>query len=135
MDRSHKKIPPPNGGRAIKEGWRSRSTWHGGGGRSKDYKRIIHSKRWNALRTAYIAEHPFCEDCMAAGILDQKAEEVHHIRPIGMGRDFAGMCALAFDPHNLRSLCHACHVRAHGKLRRGRTTTDEGMEAWLRQFL
>ena len=94
-----------------------------GGKRRKEYKRIIHSKRWHALRSAYIDAHPFCEECMARGIMDQPAEEVHHVRPIGTGRSWEEMCALAFDAHNLRSLCHDCHVAGptDGKGRRGRS--------------
>lgn len=106
-----------------------------GGKRRKEYKRIIHSKRWHALRSAYIGAHPFCEECMARGIMDQPAEEVHHVRPIGTGRSWEEMCALAFDAHNLRSLCHDCHVAAHRRPRKGGKEPSEDVKAWLDRFL
>ena len=114
-----------------------REHWRGGK-RRKEYKRIIHSKRWNALRTAYIGSHPFCEECMARGIMDQPAEEVHHVRPIGTGRSWEEMCALAFDAGNLRSLCHDCHVAAHRRQRKegkGGKEPSEDVKAWLDRFL
>lgn len=106
-----------------------------GGKRRKEYKRIIHSKRWHALRSAYIGAHPFCEECMARGIMDQPAEEVHHVRPIGTGRSWDEMCALAFDAHNLRSLCHDCHVAAHRRQRKEGKEPSEDVKAWLKRFL
>lgn len=103
--------------------------------RRKEYKRIIHGKRWHALRTAYIREHPFCEDCLRNGILDQRAEEVHHVRPIGTGRTLEEMSALAYDPGNLRALCHDCHVLAHKRIDRGRREVSGDVAEWLKGFL
>lgn len=82
--------------------------WH-----DPEYKRIIHSREWAALRRRYITAHPLCEDCLQRGIYDAVAVEVHHVKPVGTGRTWAEKCALAFDEHNLRALCHDCHVRAH----------------------
>lgn len=71
---------------------------------------------------------------MAAGVLDVAAEEVHHVQPIGTGRDFSEMCALAFDWGNLRALCHACHVKAHQTIARRGHAVSEGLRAWLKGF-
>ena len=103
-------------------------------GNRREYKRIIHSKRWSVLRRQYMAAHPFCEECMAAGVLDVAAEEVHHVKPIGTGRDFSEMCALAFDWGNLRALCHDCHVKAHQSIARRGHEVSEGLRDWLRGF-
>ena len=74
--------------------------------RDKTTKSIYHSKEWTAVRNAYISQHPICEDCLTR---DQytTATEVHHIKPLSDGGD-------PYDTHNLRSLCHACHMQVHG---------------------
>lgn len=74
--------------------------------RDKTTKGIYHSKEWTAVRNAYIQQHPICEDCLTR---DQytTATEVHHIKPLSDGGD-------PYDTHNLRSLCHACHMQTHG---------------------
>lgn len=81
--------------------------------RTKEYTRLINSRRWRRLRAAYLSMHPVCEDCEKKG-LTTIATDVHHIRPI---EECAGrpvdMQARAFDPCNLRALCKACHIEAH----------------------
>nr|DAK48569.1 MAG TPA: HNH endonuclease [Caudoviricetes sp.] len=81
--------------------------------RTKEYTRLMNSRRWRRLRAAYLSAHPVCEDCEQSG-RTTIATEVHHIRPI---EERAGrpddMQALAFDPCNLRALCKACHIDAH----------------------
>ena len=44
------------------------------------------------------------------------ATEVHHVVPIQRGKSIAEMKRLAYDYHNLRSLCESCHKKAHEKL-------------------
>ena len=63
--------------------------------------RTYQTKRWRELRSAHLADNPFCARCGAFG------EVVHHIREHG------GDPALAYDPTNLETLCTACHNRAH----------------------
>lgn len=109
-------------GKAGQAGRRGGGGHWRGGKRRKEYKRIIHSKRWHTLRMAYIGSHPFCEECMARGIMDQPAEEVHHVRPIGTGRSWEEMCALAL----MLIICEASATTAMwrpivGKGRRGRS--------------
>ena len=74
--------------------------------RDKNTRDIYHSKEWTATRKAYITQHPICEDCLTR---DQytTATEVHHIKPLSDGGD-------PYDTHNLRSLCHSCHMQTHG---------------------
>lgn len=81
--------------------------------RTKEYARLMNSRRWRRLRASYLSAHPVCEDCEAQG-RTTIATEVHHIRPI---EERAGrpddMRVLAFDPCNLRALCRPCHIEAH----------------------
>lgn len=104
------------------------------------YKVLIQSRRWHELREWYISRHPFCEECERRGILDQRAEEVHHVKPIGTAKDKSGMERLAFDKDNLQALCHECHVRVHRAIKQAKRTgrevkpRDEAVDAFLREF-
>lgn len=105
----------------------------------RDYKVIIHSKRWHTLREAYIYAHPLCEECLKKGILDSVATEVHHKQPIGTGRTFADKQRLAFDPGNLESLCHECHKKIHQGMyressKRQRTHRKDVLDFLLEKF-
>lgn len=62
-----------------------------------------------------LTAHPACQDCEAEGLLTP-ATEVHHVVPVDSGRTFEDKRRLAYDPCNLRALCHACHVRVHHEL-------------------
>lgn len=80
--------------------------------KSADYRRLIGSARWRALRAEKIARSPLCEDCL----LEDRAtyaSEVHHVRPVETADSIRGMEALMFDPNNLRSLCAKCHQKTH----------------------
>lgn len=81
--------------------------------RTKEYTKLMNSRRWRRLRAAYLSAHPVCEDCEQQG-RTTIATEVHHIRPIESvaGRP-VDMQELAFNPCNLRALCKACHIEAH----------------------
>lgn len=100
-----------------------------------EYKKIIHSKRWATLSRAYKAAHPFCEECMKQGIWDSPSEEVHHIKPIGTGKSWDEMVALAFDENNLEALCHECHTAIHQRLNRQKYhahKVDGEVSRWLK---
>jgi 5-methylcytosine-specific restriction protein A len=86
--------------------------------KDKEYRRLIHKHRWVKLRRSKLTANPLCEDCFAQGIVTP-ATEVHHIKPVEDALTAADKEALMFDPHNLRSLCHACHLAAHVALGRG----------------
>lgn len=100
----------------------------------RDYKRIIHSRRWHLLRESYITAHPMCEECLKRGIWDSRATEVHHVVPIGTGRTFAEKERLAFDADNLEALCHECHVRIHKEMagRRRAAGHSEAVRSYLK---
>ena len=59
-----------------------------------------YGSRWRAVRAAYIAAHPLCEQCRREGRFTP-AEEVHHILPLSQGG--------GHDTENLMSLCKRCH--------------------------
>lgn len=61
-----------------------------------------YGSRWRKIRTAYIAAHPLCEDCLVQG-RTTPVQEVHHVLPLEHGG--------SLDFSNLRSLCKPCHSR------------------------
>jgi 5-methylcytosine-specific restriction protein A len=63
-----------------------------------------YDRHWVAVRNAYIARHPLCERCEAAGRL-VPAEHVHHIVALGDGGSNAD--------ENLQALCRPCHSSIH----------------------
>ena len=60
--------------------------------------------RWQKLRNRYIAQHPYCVECLKHGKITL-ATDVDHIRP------HRGDPRLLYDEKNLQSLCHSCHAR------------------------
>lgn len=63
------------------------------------------------------------------------ATEVHHIRPVEEGLTLREKEQLMFDPHNLRALCHECHVKTHTEMGRcGKKQAKERAEAHLLRF-
>lgn len=67
------------------------------------------STKGQAVRAKYLAEHPYCYDCMTVFGRPIPATEVHHIKEQIDRPD------LVFDHDNLVALCHACHNARHGK--------------------
>ena len=78
--------------------------------RSPDHNKI-YGRRWHTIRDAYIAWHPLCELCEAAGKL-VPADVVHHKLPVNDGGDHSDS--------NLQSLCNSCHGRVTDDLSRRR---------------
>ncbi|MDY3620167.1 MAG: HNH endonuclease signature motif containing protein [Prevotella sp.] len=75
-----------------------------------------------------------CERCREEGRL-APATEVHHIRPVEEGLTLREKEQLMFDPHNLRALCHECHVKTHTEMGRcGKKQAKERAEAHLLRF-
>lgn len=68
------------------------------------------STAWRKTRAAFLLEHPYCERCMAAGIL-RPAEHVHHKTHLTMANYKDPSVSLAWD--NLEALCQDCHNREH----------------------
>ena len=81
------------------------------------YRRLIHTERWLRLRRDKLTADPMCERCRAEGRI-AAATEVHHIVPVEDAVNEAEKERLMFDPTNLRSLCHACHLQEHVELGR-----------------
>ena len=68
------------------------------------------SVKWQKVRTEYLAVHPYCERCLAAGMITP-AEHVHHI--IHLTMDNYMDPAIAYGADNLESLCASCHAIEH----------------------
>lgn len=102
--------------------------------KDEDYRRLIHTARWLRLRQWKLTEHPLCQRCREEGRLSA-ATEVHHVVPVETGTTAREKESLMFDPHNLRSLCHACHVRTHTEMgRSGKKQTAERNRMRLEKF-
>lgn len=86
--------------------------------RSKEYQKLLNSKRWKELRAWKLQHFPLCERCEEEGFI-VSAVDVHHIVPVESAdpNDQRAMERLAFDPNNLRSLCIPCHIKIHQEMR------------------
>jgi hypothetical protein len=67
------------------------------------------SSKGQRVRKQYLADHPYCFDCMNVYGRPVPAAEVHHIAEQMDRPD------LVFDSDNLLALCHDCHNARHGK--------------------
>lgn len=93
--------------------------------KDKDYVRMIHTVRWLRLRKEQLSRHPMCERCRLNGDVTA-ATEVHHVRPVEWGMGVVEKSRLMYDPGNLESLCHDCHVAVHTEMgRSGRERTKK----------
>ena len=71
----------------------------------------LYSRAWRRLRKTWLAEHPWCEECLKQGFYVQ-AEQVHHTKPHRGDVDVFWECPL-------ESLCASCHSRkTAGEVRR-----------------
>lgn len=87
--------------------------------RSKDYQKILNSKKWKELRVQYLQQHPLCEICEAKGYVSA-AIDLHHKIPVESAKSIKEMERLAYDWNNLQALCIKCHIEVH-KLARSHT--------------
>lgn len=85
--------------------------------KDKDYRQLIHTTAWIRLRRWKLTHNPLCERCAQDGIVTA-ATEVHHVTPVECGLSRMEKQALMFNPTNLQSLCHDCHVRTHTEMGR-----------------
>ena len=83
--------------------------------RTNEYRKLINSQKWAKLRAKKLCTDPLCERCMLSGIITPGAE-IHHITPIDTGVTPAEKKRLAYNPHNLQTLCHNCHVAIHKEM-------------------
>ena len=64
-------------------------------------KMYFGGNKWGKVRRQHLISNPFCSDCM------MMAEEVHHNVPRHVDP------SRTYDPTNLVSLCHRCHMKRH----------------------
>lgn len=99
------------------------------------YRRLIHTARWLRLRRDKLSANPLCERCLEEGRV-LAATEVHHVVPVEDAVNDAEKARLMFDPTNLRSLCHACHLQEHIELgRSGGRLARRRTEAQVKQAI
>lgn len=102
------------------------------------YNKLIHTGKWREIRRSVLTEHPLCQRCLADGRITA-ASEVHHIRPVEEAFTAAEKEQRMYDPGNLLSLCHACHVKVHTELGKGskeivRKRNDEQVRRVIDKF-
>lgn len=103
--------------------------------KDKEYQKLIHTTRWLQLRRQVLTAQPLCQACKEAGIITP-ATEVHHIRPVEEAIGERERRQRMYDPHNLRALCHACHVKVHTELgRSGKAATRKRNETQVAHVL
>lgn len=106
---------------------------------SKLYTRLMNSKQWRTLRTAYLQEHPLCEACQARGYVTA-SRCVHHKTPVESGHSEKECTELAYRWTNLQALCFQCHAdihkeeRSHTKEEHQRRSADR-LEQWKQRLI
>lgn len=102
--------------------------------KDKEYKRLIHTARWQQLRRDKLSDSPLCERCEAEGRVTA-AVEVHHVIPVEHALTKQEKARLMYDYHNLRALCHECHVKEHTEMgRSGKAQAKSRAKALLERF-
>ena len=76
--------------------------------------RLYDTQRWKRARRLFLAEHPICSMCQAAGRV-RLATVVDHIVP------HRGDAELFFDEGNWSPLCKPCHDGAKQELEKSGT--------------
>ena len=85
-------------------------------GRSKEYRKLINTRKWQKLRLQALSKTNYlCAVCLKNDITTP-ATEVHHIAPIESGVTNEHMKHLCYNPDNLLSVCKECHKKEHIKL-------------------
>lgn len=107
--------------------------------KDKDYIKMIHTARWVRLRRDKLTDCPLCERCKKEGRVSA-ATEVHHVVPVEVGLTRSDKERLMFDSHNLRALCHNCHVLTHTEMGRGgkehnKSRAREHLNAFAERFI
>ncbi len=103
--------------------------------RSKDYQRLLNSKRWRELREWKLQQTPLCELCKAEGFV-RSAIDIHHKIPVESARSLQEMEQLCFNPSNLQALCIPCHIKVHQEERSHTTEAhkkreDDRLKRWI----
>lgn len=71
--------------------------------RDADRQKLYNTARWKQLRMRQLSAHPWCEECLRAGIY-VAAVDVDHVIPHRGDEK-------SFFSGRLQSLCKACHSR------------------------
>ena len=105
--------------------------------RSREYQKLLNSRRWKELRAWKLRTTPLCEQCKEEGFF-RSAIDCHHIVPVESARTQEEMERICFDPANLRALCIPCHMKVHKEMGKGtRLLTMErksdALERWKAQ--
>lgn len=66
-------------------------------------RQALYDRKWQARRRIYLSEHPWCSDCLDAGLYTP-ATDVHHVE-----RHEGDPIKFLSSP--LLGLCHACHSK------------------------
>lgn len=102
--------------------------------KNKRYHELLNTARWKRLRRDKLSAQPTCEMCEQEGRV-RLATEVHHVVPVLDGMSREEMSRLAFDPHNLMSLCAECHDRVHREMEsHGKEGNKRRAQSQLEQF-
>ena len=107
--------------------------------KDKDYIKLLHAARWIKLRHKKLSKNPLCERCKEEDRITP-ATEVHHITPVEVGLTRQDKERLAYDWHNLKALCHDCHVKTHAEMGRSgkvqvKNRTREHLKRFAEKFL
>ena len=103
--------------------------------RSKDYQRLLNSKRWKQLRAWKLQQNPLCELCQEEGFV-RSAVDIHHKTPVESAKTPSEMYALCFNPSNLQALCISCHVKVHKEMGKNKKKNvlerkDIALQRWI----
>lgn len=92
--------------------------------RSKQYQKLLNSRRWKEMRIDYLREHLLCERCLREGKAEglpmgraTAAIDLHHKVPVETAKTLPEMERLCFDRNNVEALCVECHRKTHQELR------------------
>jgi 5-methylcytosine-specific restriction protein A len=74
----------------------------------KERAKFYNGARWKRLRSAHLAAHPLCEQCLKEGQVTE-ATIVHHVKERLQAPE------MAYDSDNLESICDAHHTAEHNR--------------------
>ncbi|MBP5784539.1 MAG: hypothetical protein J6W16_03015 [Methanobrevibacter sp.] len=78
---------------------------------------FYNSLAWKRMRDVYYKENPICYECLQHERITS-ANDIHHLRRFSSGANEEEQWKLFLNMNNLRSLCEACHVGYHIKMKR-----------------
>lgn len=82
-----------------------------------------YTNKWDKARKGFLARHPWCKVCEAAG-RKTEAVAVDHIEPHG------GNMRLFWNRSNWQPICHACHNAKTRAEERGTHMIGCGLDGW-----